>query len=79
MIEEEGSLIRRALERIGLFRKGPELSLSWPEDASGDDGLLFRAIDVDLPPLDAGKYILRLEMEIPYRSTVVSNRRIEVS
>jgi hypothetical protein len=78
LVEEKGSLVRRALKRIGLFRKAPVLTLSWVEDGSSQPGPLFRAIDVDLPPLEAGRYVLRLEMEIPFRSKVVSNRRITV-
>jgi hypothetical protein len=78
LVEEEGSLVRRALKRIGLFRKSPVLTLSWVEDGSVGSGPRFRAIDVDLPRLKAGRYILRLEMKIPYRNSVMSNRRITV-
>jgi hypothetical protein len=66
------------LKRIGLFRKSPVLTLSWVEDGSVGSGPRFRAIDVDLPRLKAGRYILRLEMKIPYRNSVMSNRRITV-
>ena len=76
LVGEEGSLIRRALRRIGLLGKAPVFSLSWVEEGSSQPGLLFRAIDVDLPPLEAGRYVLRLEMEIPFRSKVESHRRI---
>ncbi|MCJ7629791.1 MAG: hypothetical protein MUO50_15560, partial [Longimicrobiales bacterium] len=79
LVEEEGSLVRRALKRIGLFRKAPVLTLSWDEDGATEEGPLFRAVDLALPPLEAGRYVLRLEMEIPYRNSVVSNRRIRVS
>jgi hypothetical protein len=78
LVEEEGSLVRRALKRIGLFRKAPVLTLSWDEDGATEEGPLFRAVDLALPPLEAGRYVLRLEMEIPYRNSVVSNRRIRV-
>jgi hypothetical protein len=78
LVEEGGSLIRRALKRIGLFKKEPVLTLSWVEEGSARMGPRFQAIDVELPPLDPGRYILRLEMEIPYRSKVMSNRRITV-
>jgi len=39
---------------------------------------LFRAIDVELPFHEAGRLVLRLEMDLPYRSKVGSNRRIPV-
>lgn len=78
LVEEEGSLVRRALKRIGLFKKTPALTLSWTEDGATRLGPLLRAVDVELPPLEAGRYVLRLEMEVPYRSKVMSNRRITV-
>jgi len=76
--EEEGGLVRRALNRIGLFRKDPTLSLGWSE--RGPDGLgpLFRAIDVDLPPLGPGRYVLHLEMDTSRRSKVLSLRAITI-
>ena len=79
LVEEGESFIRRALEKIGLFRKDPALTLSWVEEGPDRLGPLFRAMDVDLPSLEPGRYVLRLEMEIPYRSPVVANRRIAVS
>jgi hypothetical protein len=78
LVEEEGSLVRRALKKIGLFQKDPVLTLRWTEDGSRAPGLLFRALDVDLPQLDPGHYLLRLEMSIPFRNEVVSNRRVLV-
>ena len=78
LVREEGGLVRRALNRIGLLREPPALTLSWGEDAPGRLGPVFRAVDVDLPILEAGRYLLNLEMEIPYRSKVVSSRRIRV-
>jgi len=78
LVEEKGSLVRRALGRIGLFRKTPALTLSWAEDGPSQDGPHFRAVDLNLPPLKAGGYVLRLEMELPYRNRVVSSRRITV-
>ena len=79
LVEEGGSLIRRALKKIRLFRKAPVLSLSWDEESPAVGGPLFRAVDVELPSLKSGRYVLRLEMDIPFRSTVVTNRRISVS
>ncbi len=78
-VEEDGaSLIRRAFERVGLFRRPPLLTLSWTEAGSDAPGPLFRAVDLDLPELDPGRYILRLEMGLPYRSNVMSQRRLTV-
>jgi hypothetical protein len=79
LVEEGESLVRRALKRIGLFRKDPVLTLSWVEEGSSEMGPRFRAIDVELPDLEPGRYVLRLEMQIPFRSKIMSNRRITVS
>jgi hypothetical protein len=76
--EEEGGLVRRALNRIGIFRKDPTLSLAWSERGSGEVGPLFRVIDVDLPPLEPGRYVIHLEMDTSRRSKVLSCRRITV-
>ena len=78
LVGENGSLIRRVLEWVGLFRRDPVLTLSWTEDGSTELGPLFRSLDVDLPDLDEGRYRLRLELRLPFRSSVVSNRRIPI-
>ena len=78
LIEEEGSLIRRAFKRIGLFQRAPELTLSWTEAGAGEPGPFFRAVDLELPRLDPGRYVLRLELDIPNRGKVLSHRRIIV-
>jgi hypothetical protein len=78
VVAEEGGLIRRALNRIGLFRKDPTLSLFWTEGGWDGDGPLFRALDVDLGPLEPGRYTLNLELEAHSHSKVLSHRRIRV-
>lgn len=78
LVEEEGSLIRRAFKRIGLFQRAPALTLSWTEAGAGEPGPFFRAVDLELPRLDPGRYVLRLELDIPNRGNVLSHRRITV-
>jgi hypothetical protein len=78
LLGEGDSLVRRALKRIGLFRRAPDLSLSWTEGGPGTSGPLFRALDLDVPSLDPGRYVVRLEMTIPNRGSVVANRRIVI-
>lgn len=75
---EEGSFIRRALKRFGLFDRTPALVLSWNEGGTDENGPLFRAVDVDLPTLESGSYLLTLEMSIPNRSKVLAHQRIRV-
>ena len=78
LVEEEPGLIRRALNRIGLLRRPPPLSVDWTEGGVESVGPLFRAVDIEIPSLKPGRYLLRLEMELPYRSKVLSGRRITV-
>jgi hypothetical protein len=78
LVSEEGSFIRRALKRIGLFRRDPDLTLSWTEGGPEDLGPLFRAVDIQIPSVDPGRYVMRLELTIPNRGTVDVNRRITV-
>jgi hypothetical protein len=78
LLEEEGSLVRRALKRIGLFNRAPAVTLSWDEPGSERVGPLFRAVDLMLPPLEPGRYVLTLEMDILNRGKVFSHRRITV-
>jgi hypothetical protein len=76
-MREEGSLLRRAFEQVGLFRRPPALRLEWTEGGVDAMEPLFRAVDVNLPELDAGGYVLQLELSIPNRTTIRSTRRIE--
>jgi hypothetical protein len=78
LLEEKGSLVRRAFKRIGLFNKPPAVTLSWDEAGSDQMGPLFRAVDLALPALDPGRYVLSLEMEIPNRGKVLAHRRITI-
>jgi len=78
VIHEEESLVRRALKRIGLFRREPVLTLSWSEGGPENPGPFFRAVDLDLPIMDPGRYVLQLEMNLPGRTEVLAQRRISV-
>jgi hypothetical protein len=75
---QEESMVRRVLGRIGLFRRSPALTLTWTEGGTDGGEPLFRAVNLDLPELDPGRYLLRLEMEIPFRSKVLSERRLTI-
>lgn len=78
LIQEEESMVRRALKRIGLFRREPVLSLSWAEKGPEDPGPFFRAVDLDLPDLDSGEYVLQLALEMTGRAQVLSQKRVRV-
>jgi hypothetical protein len=74
----EGNFFHRTLESIGLFRKDPPLNISWKEEETSGWGHVFRAVEIELPPLKAGRYQLRLEMSLPNRSPVVASRPLFV-
>lgn len=78
LIREEESIVRRALERLGLFDREPILTLSWGEEEPVGTGPLFRAVELDLPSMDPGRYVLQLELDIPGRTRVLSHRRLIV-
>jgi hypothetical protein len=79
LAEEEPGFIRRTLARIGLFRKDPALRLTWDEEGSRDLGPRFRAVRIDLPQLDPGRYELRLQVTLPNRTPMVLMRVITVT
>jgi len=78
MFREEESILRRVLKRLGLFDREPILTLSWTEDGPENPGSFFRAVALDLPPMDSGRYVLQLELDIPGRTEVLSHRRLIV-
>ena len=78
LIREEESLVRRALKRIGLRRSEPVMTLSWTEEGPEGMGPFFRAVDLELPDLDSGNYVLQLALDMPGRSQVPSQRRVRV-
>jgi hypothetical protein len=77
--EEDPGLLRRALIRARLINPSPILALSWEEGSPGQPELLFRAVDLELPHLRPGEYVLRLEMDLPFRNPVSSELRLTVS
>jgi hypothetical protein len=78
MVREDGSFLRRAFERIGLFRRSPALTLTWSEGGSESPDQLFRSVDVVLPDMDVGRYVLHLELDIPFRNRIRATRRIRI-
>jgi hypothetical protein len=78
MVRQDGSFLRKALQRIGLFRRSPDLTLEWSEGGLEGSGALFRAVDLELGNLDRGSYLLQLELAIPYRNRVRTLRRVRI-
>ncbi len=72
------SLLRRVARWIGLGGDDREVVLSWMEAAPDALGPLFRAVHLDLPELEQGEYTLRLQVELRGRTTMVSERTLDV-
>lgn len=64
----------------GLFGLGQRASvvLEWQEPGPARPGAALRSASMDLPALEPGEYVLRLEVTAPGRSTLVSEQRLEV-
>ena len=73
--------LRRFGEWVGV--SGPEEAVryTWEEvvpERHGEEGRHGRALQVDLSPLEAGHYLLRLEVEDEGDGAVVAERRVQV-
>lgn len=77
--EAEGLLSRagRLLRLVGPRR--PAVELAWTEEMPAGRDPAFRAVDLEIPPLAAGEYELRLELRMPGRSVLHARRILRVS
>jgi len=71
-------LLSRVAGWIGLGGDDREVVLSWMEAAPDAMSPLFRAVHVNLPELEPGEYTLRLQVELRGRTTMVSERTLDV-
>jgi hypothetical protein len=68
-VERTGrSVFRRVGEFLRVSDRPQRLGLSWEEPAAGSPGASFHAVDLDLPPLDPGRYEIRLLLRTKDRS-----------
>jgi hypothetical protein len=68
-VERTGrSVFRRVGEFLRVSDRPQRLGLSWEEPAARSPGASFHAIDLDLPPLDPGRYEIRLLLRTKDRS-----------
>lgn len=71
-------ILRRAGEWLGIVEPEPPVVLSWSEPGPEGGGTVTRAVDVELGSLPAGDYELRLELDLPGRTSVVTTRPLRV-
>jgi hypothetical protein len=73
------SVFRRVGEFLRLAERGRPLGLSWTEPAASEPGTSFHSVDLELPPLDEGRYRVRLILRTADRSETVRALDFEVS
>ncbi len=71
------SVFRKVGEFLRLADAPRPLGLAWREPAANRPGPTFHAIELDLPPLDAGRYRVRLVLRTAGRSS--AERVLEVT
>ena len=67
---------------IGRWLGGGEngaVRVGWSEPGPAEPGAWFRAVNLDLPDLDLGEYLLRLEVGIQGGEPLVGTRTLEIS
>lgn len=76
--EEGGGFFHRAGELLGLVDREDPRILAWAEAGPSAPGPSFRSVFMELPELDPGSYVLRLQLVTPGRSPMVTERRLQV-
>jgi hypothetical protein len=72
------SLVRRLGELLRLAGRPATVAVSWEEPGPALPTVLFRHLDLAMPPLDPGVYAVTLTLAIPGRSNAVSRRAFRV-
>ncbi len=77
---ERDGVLGRVGRWLGLAdgADGP-LRVGWSEPGPSERGPWFRSVDVDIPELEDGVYVLRLEVSMRGREPLVRTRTVEVS
>ena len=73
------SLLRRAAEWIGLARdEDPTVSLEWREESVGGPGPVARFLEVQIPDLSEGDYLLSASVRLATGAELTSGRIVRV-
>jgi hypothetical protein len=78
LLEIQHGFFRRAVGAVGLGGPDRPAYLEWEEPGPTNPGPAFRSVSMDLPSLEPGEYLLRLEITAPGRAPLVSERRLQV-
>jgi len=73
------SFLRRAAEWIGLVRDGdPTVSLEWREESAGGPGPVARFLELQIPDLSEGGYLLSASVRLATGAELTSGRIVRV-
>lgn len=78
VVRERRHWLRRAVERIGIVSPDRGVRLGW-DDSMRRDGVVSRAVSVDLSTLDPGVYRIEIVVEIPGEPPLVASRELRVT
>lgn len=79
LLDPGGGLFDWLGDRLGIGGDDPSLLLEWSEPWPEGTDSFFRAVDLALPPIELGEYLLRLEVELPGRSTMAAERQLQIA
>ena len=77
---EEGKGFFQSVGRLfGFGRRDEPLRIQWSEPGPYEPGPQFRALNVDLPEVDEGDYLLRLTISLRGRESISVTRAVRVT
>ena len=71
-------LLGRVGRRLGLLRAPPRQRLEWEEEGPTGPGPVLRSVEIQLPSVAPGLYVIRLEITTPGRTPLERERRVEL-
>ncbi len=78
LYREGRGFFRRLGRLVGLGGGAQPLRIQWSEPGPYEPGPQFRALNLDLPDVDEGDYVLRLELSLRGREPVAVTRAVRV-
>ncbi len=79
LTRDGGGLLSTIGRWFGVGGGNEPVRIGWSEPGPAKPGSWFRAVNMDLPDLDPGEYVLRLEVGIQGREPLVGTRTLEIS
>jgi hypothetical protein len=78
VVREDRGGVLRALGGLFGLGGGADAVLEWEEPGPDRPGATLRSASMELPALEPGDYVVRLEMTAPGRGTLVSEQRVRI-